>query len=310
MAIVDNPKSELPAQLKGLHLFGDGLAPCAQRVRFALGEKGFRRSPDIKWNSTRPDTLQAAEPHTYISRRVSLPRKQHLCAEYAALHPNMVVPALVHDGVLHIESVDIIEYLDETWPDNPLFPREHESRQLCDKYVQMAKELHRSVRYMSFKWSFGAMAKLDEKQLQLLNELEREASPENLLSFYDEFSHDRITQEVYMHHLRRLQSGFAELEQLFVSDQRPWIVGSAFSMADIIWAIKVLRIRDCGYPMARHFPALYAWFLRVRARPGFVEGVWRDARWASRAFRVKSAVTGLFSPNIREMSETLKQQQA
>ncbi len=140
-----------------MHLFGYSGAPCAQRVRFALGEKGFTRSRDIPWDSENPKNLSTTDKRSYISRCVSLPRKQHVSKEYAAIHPNMVVPALVHDGVLHIESMDIIRYLDETWPENRLIPLETEARRLCDHYVQRASDLHRSVRYMSFNSYFFAL---------------------------------------------------------------------------------------------------------------------------------------------------------
>ena len=47
---------------------------------------------------------------------MSLPRQENLSEAYAAIHPHLVVPALVHDGVLHIESVDIMDYVDRELP--------------------------------------------------------------------------------------------------------------------------------------------------------------------------------------------------
>ena len=112
MAIVERPRSELPSRLKGLHLFHYGGAPCAQRVRLVLAEKGIRRGSDVPWRSEADGHLSAPEG-TYIGRPVSLPRQENLSEAYAAIHPHLVVPALVHDGVLHIESVDIMDYLDQ-----------------------------------------------------------------------------------------------------------------------------------------------------------------------------------------------------
>ena len=122
--IIEHPQSPLPAKLRGLHLFHDGVATCAQRVRFVLAEKGFKRGPDVAWNADAAATLSAPDDRTYVSRLVSIRKKQHMTAEYAAIQPNMVVPALVHDGVLHIESVDIIQYIERTWPSPALVPHD------------------------------------------------------------------------------------------------------------------------------------------------------------------------------------------
>ncbi len=43
MPKVEQPASPIPGALNGLHLFHFDGAPCAQRVRFALGEKGLAR---------------------------------------------------------------------------------------------------------------------------------------------------------------------------------------------------------------------------------------------------------------------------
>jgi maleylacetoacetate isomerase len=43
--------------------------------------------------------------------------------EYRAVNPHGLVPALVVDDILIAQSLAIIEYLDETYPDPPLLPR-------------------------------------------------------------------------------------------------------------------------------------------------------------------------------------------
>ena len=50
MALVDNPKSPIPAKLSGMHLFHFDGAPCAQRVRFSLPEKGLFRSREARFD--------------------------------------------------------------------------------------------------------------------------------------------------------------------------------------------------------------------------------------------------------------------
>ena len=51
-------------------------------------------------------------------------RNPGLCPEQLALNPNGVVPTLVHDGVVVIESSVILQYLDDVFAAPHLSPPE------------------------------------------------------------------------------------------------------------------------------------------------------------------------------------------
>lgn len=296
-----HPKSPLVHQLRGLHLFHFEGAPCAQRVRFALAEKGLVRGKEVPWSSSAPNT-RVAEPGTWVSRHVSLIKKHHLTEEYAAIQPHMVVPALVHDGRLYIESMDILAYLDEAWPENPLMPGDPEASRHARELVEWGKRLHVSVRYVSFRWGLGRLGKLGARAERALDALEVKDSPEKLMDFYRRYDRDEIEEETYREHLSALEEGYAHLDALLASDRRPFLTGDTFSPADIIWSIKVLRIHECGYPFQRSFPTLFAWYQRISQRRGFREGVMARHGTMSRAFRIKAAVENLLGRGLQGMS--------
>ena len=52
------------------------------------------------------------------------------------------MPTLVHNGVVHIESNEIIEYLDETYPDPPLQPQSGKARDVMHEWLRTATEIH------------------------------------------------------------------------------------------------------------------------------------------------------------------------
>ncbi len=299
MALVENPRSPLVAKLRGVHLFHFEGAPCAQRVRFALAEKGLLRGPDVPWQSDAPETLDA-RPGTWTSRAVSLIRREHVSDAYAAIHPDMVVPALVHDGRLHLESMDIVRYVDETFPGPRLLPGDPSEAALAATLVDEGKRLHVSVRYVSFRWGLGRLGKLDAQAEATLRRLEREGSPEQLVSFYARYDHGQIDEATFLEHLRALEAGYARVEAL-LADARPFLVGQAFSVADIIWSLTVLRIRECGYPFER-FPALDAWYARIEKRRGFRDGVMARHRTLSRVFRLKAAFENFLGRGLRAAS--------
>ncbi len=288
MAYVPNPESSLVPKLRGVHLFHFDGAPCAQRVRFALAEKGLMRGKDVPWSSDADSSLQAKEGH-WTSRRVSLIKKDHLTEEYAKIHPNMVVPALVHDGQLYLESMEIIDYIDETWPQKPLKPQSGQDREAVKHLVEWGKKLHVSVRYVSFHWGLGRLAKLSRSEQETLAKLEREESREQLKAFYEKYNRDAIDLETYMIHLRALEEGYAHIDQL-LSDRRSFLIGEQLTTADIIWSIKVLRIWECGYPFKKRFPHLHKWYKATSGRSAFRDGVMSHHKGLSFAFRLKALI--------------------
>ncbi len=299
MALVENPKSALVPQLKGVHLFHFDGAPCAQRVRFALIEKGLARGREVRWNSKKKRD-QRGNNSSWVSRQVSLIKKDHLTDEYAEIHPHMVVPALVHDGRLYLESMEIVDYVDDTWPGTPLKPRDPALMDQVASLVDWGKKLHVSVRYVSFHWGLKDMAKLTEEEEQHLANLEAVDSPEKLTAFYTQYDRDEISADTYLGHLQALEAGYAHLEAL-LSDGRPFLIGDQLTMADIIWSIKVLRIWECGYPFKRNFPKLFQWYRRIQKRPGFRDGVMGKHKLLSRFFRMKALFENLTGQGIRRV---------
>ena len=83
-----------------IELYHHGSSVCAAKVRFALGEK------KLAWKGHYIDILKG----------------EQFAPEYQKLNPKAVVPTLVHDANVIVESTVINEYLDETFPDKPLRP--------------------------------------------------------------------------------------------------------------------------------------------------------------------------------------------
>jgi maleylpyruvate isomerase len=59
----------------------------------------------------------------YETAPVHLRRNDQRKSDYLAVNPQGLVPTLVDDGRRLIQSLAIIEYLDETYPEPPLLPR-------------------------------------------------------------------------------------------------------------------------------------------------------------------------------------------
>lgn len=299
MPKIEQPASPIPGVLDGLHLFHFDGAPCAQRVRFALGEKGLARGREEKFDSVTPSAV-AGEPGRWVSRIVSLVKKDHMTQSYADIHPNMVVPALVHDGNLYLESMDIIEYLDEAFGGTPLVPKAPELRAATMSRVEQAKELHRSIRYVTFHWGLGRLAMLNPKERRQLGALAQNGTDgENLVSFYEGYSNRSIPESIYYDHLAKLYAAFTEIDTE-LRDGRQFLMSDELSIADAFWSMKILRLLECGYPVDSHHPELYAWYQRIYQRPSFQNEVMGRNRVTNRVFRSKARIENLFGKGLKQ----------
>ncbi|EFH57308.1 glutathione-s-transferase 4 [Arabidopsis lyrata subsp. lyrata] len=85
-----------------------------------------------------------------------------------ALNPiHKKVPVLVHNGKTILESHVILEYIDETWPHNPILPQDPYKRSKARFFAKLVDEHITNVGFVS-------MAKADEKGRQVLVEQIRE----------------------------------------------------------------------------------------------------------------------------------------
>ena len=82
---------------KGVHVLHFMGSSCSQKLRIFLNLKG------IPWHS----------------HPVDLPANENFQPWFLGINPRGLVPVLVHDGAVHIESNDIIQYLEKRVPAPP-----------------------------------------------------------------------------------------------------------------------------------------------------------------------------------------------
>jgi glutathione S-transferase len=82
-------------------------------------------------------------------------------------------------------------------------------------------------------------------------------------------------------------------------------VSDELSIADAFWAMKILRLLECGYPVQDHHPELHRWYQSVYARPSFQNEVMGRNRLANRVFRTKASLENLFGKGLKQAVEAL-----
>jgi maleylacetoacetate isomerase len=117
----------------------------AYRVRVALALKGL----------------------SYDAVRVHLMKGEQYGAEYSAVNPQNLVPVLEDEGQRLYQSLAIMQYIDETWPQPPLLPADRLGRaRVRSLALLIACEIHplnnpRVLNYLTGKLGVGEEQKLE-----------------------------------------------------------------------------------------------------------------------------------------------------
>ena len=228
-----------------LTLYHDNLSVCAQKVRIVLAEKN--------------------QPWT--NRHVNLAAAEHLTPEFKAMNPRGVVPVLVHDGNVIVESSVICSYLDEVFPTPPLMPKNPVERATMRLWCKLPDDiLHMACATVSFAISFGQQLKkragagLEERLMKMPDPARRERQRALI--------EKGIETPFFRDHIKIFEKTFGEMEAQLGKTR--WLACDAYTLADVEITPYVERFDRLGLSgMWDNRPRLADWFARIKARPSF-----------------------------------------
>jgi maleylacetoacetate isomerase len=117
----------------------------AYRVRIALALKGL----------------------SYDAARVHLMKGEQYGAEYSAINPQNLVPVLEDEGQRLYQSLAILQYIDETWPQPPLQPADRFGRaRVRSLALLIACEIHPLNNPRVLNYLTGKLGVTEEQKLE------------------------------------------------------------------------------------------------------------------------------------------------
>ena len=242
MPIIEPGRPDLK-ELNGIHLWHSGMSNCSQRCRIALSELGLE----------------------YESNLVNLQAAEHATEEFHQINPNGVVPVLVNDGTLVINSVDIIAYLDEIFGDGSFRPAHMEAEIATS--LEHADKSQPALKYCTFEFLFQHGPRpSDEIFQQLMDGLHSEWLKDFHREYRAGFSRERIHDMV-----GRVHDDFLKREEV-LKDGRKWMAGDQFSLADIAWMPNFHRFDILRWPLDK-YPRLSEWFAVASNRTSYKEAL-------------------------------------
>lgn len=246
MGIV-TPTNQEVLGFKGLHLYHAGVSNCAMRVRVTLAEK------QLPWTSHHLDILN----------------KEHHTPEYFGINPKGLVPSLVHDGVVIVESDDIIDYLDKTYPEPPLRPRSETGLKQMYEWMKLAVNNHvGAVKTFIYYNKIQKFMRQSEQEQQNYSQLQ---DNEELRDYHSRNSSTAgISLEQAQHAEQILSDCFVKAEKVLTNSD--WLVDNCFSLADITWVPLHFTLIRANFSFDG-YPAVQAWAERISQRDSFQKGV-------------------------------------
>jgi glutathione S-transferase len=263
--------------MMGLVLYDFGNSVCCQKVRITLTEKGL----------------------TWDARRVDLFKSEQYDPHYLKLNPKGVVPTLVHDDTPVIESTLICEYIDETFPEPPLMPKDAAGRtrmRLWSKFVD--EGLHDGVTELSFSAMFRERmrAMTPEMRAKRFANVGDPRRTDRFKSTYEFGVHSPFV----LHGIAAYERAFRLMEQT-LAEGGPWLLGARPTLADINLMPYAARLDYLGLIGAwiDDRPRVRDWWSQAQDWPSFRRGL-RDliseaefAEMRTHGPKIRDAVTKL-----------------
>jgi glutathione S-transferase len=183
---------------------------------------------------------------------------------FKKVNPIGKVPALEVDGRVVADSTDIALFLEERWPEPPLFPRDPAERALCHFLEDWADE---SLYFyeMRLRFTFPRnRSRWLEKLLVNDEVLKRSMGPAVVArSIRKQCAAQGVGRRPEEMVLRDVERHAGALASWLAG--KTWLVGSALSIADLA-VYAQLRCIDCaeeGHAILAARPAVVAWMARV-----------------------------------------------
>ena len=227
--------------LKGFHLFHAQSSNCSMRARFLFAEKSLQ----------------------YVSHIININAQENLHSKYLKIHPNGLVPSLVHDGKTVPGSDNILLYIEDNFPNPKLSPKDPQAIEAMKKWVTLAADFQiAGVKPYSY-----SRRKTVNKSQYIMSKYANLIADRELVDFHLQTINgfdavtirnaDKLVYQIY-------EDLNAQLSQKY------WIMGEQFTLADIAWSTPHLSLGRAGFTL-EPFPHVKTWVKRLEQRPAYIE---------------------------------------
>ena len=238
---------------QGIHLIHFSGSSCSQKLRIYLNYK------KIKWQS----------------HSVNIATGQNYSNWFLGINPRGLLPVLVDDGRVIIESNDIIQYLENKFPQPTLISENQQSS--MSGALRNEDDLHIDIRNVAYKYMFGGLGAKKPENLKRFESYKTDADKITLkhkqeeVDFYKNFKKNGITDEAIKKSLTNFEKYYKIFDQQLQNQK--FLLGDHLSVLDIAWFIYTYRLTISEFPFRQKYPNVYKWYNLLYARNEFYKEV-------------------------------------
>ena len=224
---------------EGVHLINYQFSACSMKSRIYLNVKGI----------------------AYTSHWINLSTGENFSDWFQGISPRSLVPVLVHDGEVHIESNDILQHLERSFNENPLIPIGYDDT--VTELLQFEDDLHIDIRNITFKFLVPAFLTKVKSIKSKSNSKATLHGKSDLVddqnrSFWKNFYEKGILNSAAKSSLIRMKAALDEINTNLQNSE--FILGTKLSLIDIAWFIYATRLQNAGYPLKKLHPNVHIWY--------------------------------------------------
>ena len=233
-----------------LHFQGSS---CSQKLRIFLNEK------KIDWKSYHIDLVKG----------------DNFTKWFLGINPRGVVPVLVDDGEVYIESNDIIQHLDKKFQSNFLWPENLKEK--IKEFLEEENEIHFDLRNLTMK--FVAPSFLMKKKDNDIKNFESasnfveglEDKEKNMqLEYHKNFiENNGVTEESVLKSINVFKKKLTKIDKKL--SENKFIISEYITIVDIAWFVYLRRLETVGFSFKKNYPNLYKWFEELKKNKNFLK---------------------------------------
>ncbi|MDA9677539.1 glutathione S-transferase family protein [Pelagibacteraceae bacterium] len=238
---------------QGIHLIHFSGSSCSQKLRIYLNYK------KIKWQS----------------HSVNIATGQNYSNWFLGINPKGLLPVLVDDGRVIIESNDIIQYLENKFPQPTLISEDQQSS--MSGALRNEDNLHIDIRNVAYKYMFGGLGAKKPENLEKFENYKADVDDITLkhkqeeVDFYKNFKKNGITDEAIKKSLTNFEKHYKIFDQQLQNQK--FLLGDHLSVLDIAWFIYTYRLTISEFPFKQKYPNVHKWYNLLYVRNEFYKEV-------------------------------------
>ena len=233
-------KTEEILDWKGIHLFHFSGSACSQKLRIFFNIK------KINWNS-----------HV-----INLIKQEQFSEWFLGINPRGLVPTLVHDGDVHIESNEIMAYLDDVYKDNKLFPIDLIDE--INKDLAFEDSLHHDLRRLTFRYIIPhALGKKNPSTIDAKEQFEgtiqgkADENKSKEILFWKNHYQNGITDDEIIESANKFKNIYEDFDKTLKNQK--YLKGNEFTVVDLAWYVSTKRLAMAGIPIEK-YKNVQKWF--------------------------------------------------